>query len=161
MAGKVKPIPEGYRTVTPILSLKGAAEALEFYKKAFDAKELMRFPQPDGRIGHAEIQIGDSRIMMADEFPEMNFKSPKSYGGSPVGIMLYVENVDAFVERAVTAGAKLGRPVQSQFYEVEPVVLEIRLVILGQVPPTIEKGHLIDFVSRAAGRPSHGRGSSA
>src|ERR1041384_4301295 len=107
MANPVRPIPEGYHTVTPILSIKGAAQALEFYKKAFGAQELMRFPQPDGRIAHAEIKIGDSRIMMADEFPEMNFSRPKTYGGSPVGLMVYVENVDQFVERAVGAGAKL------------------------------------------------------
>src|SRR5262245_58291145 len=116
MAGKVRPIPEGYCTATPYLCIKGAAEALEFYKRAFGAKEIMRFPTPDGRIAHAEIQIGDSRVMMADEYPEMNFRSPKSYGGTSVAIMLYVENVDSFVERATAAGAKLVRPVQNQFY---------------------------------------------
>jgi len=116
MAGKVKPVPEGYHTVTAYLAVNGAAQALEFYKKAFGAAELMRFPQPDGKIGHAEIQIGDSRIMLSDEYAEMNFRGPKSLGGTPVSIMLYVENVDAFVERAVAAGAKLVRPVKDQFY---------------------------------------------
>src|SRR5262245_29485775 len=113
MAGKIKPIPEGYSTATPYLCIKGAAEALEFYKKAFGASEIMRFSTPDGRIAHAEIQIGNSRIMMSDEYPEMDFRSPKSYGGTSVAIMLYVENVDSLVERAATAGAKVVRPVQN------------------------------------------------
>jgi PhnB protein len=112
----VKPIPDGYRTATPYLYLKGGAEALEFYKKAFGAKEIMRHPMPDGRIGHAEIQIGDSRIMLADEYPEMNIRGPRSLGGSSMALMLYVEDVDSFVQRAVAAGAKVVRPIQNQFY---------------------------------------------
>ena len=112
----VKPIPDGYRTVTPHLYVKGGAEALEFYQKAFGAKELSRFPMPDGRLGHAEIQIGDSRIMLADEFPEMNARGPKSLGGTSVSIALYVEDVDSFVQRAVAAGAKVTQPVKNQFY---------------------------------------------
>lgn len=116
MAGKVRPIPEGYHTVTPYLSVPGAASAIEFYKKAFDAIEVMRMPQPDGRIGHADIRIGDSHVMLADEFPEMGFRSPQALGGSPVHLALYVENVDAFVERAVRAGATLTRPIENQFY---------------------------------------------
>jgi PhnB protein len=112
----VKPIPDGYRTVTPHLYVKGGAEALDFYKKAFGAKELSRFPMPDGRLGHAEIQIGDSRIMLADEFPEMNARGPKSLGGTSVSIALYVEDVDSFVQRAVAAGAKVTQPVKNQFY---------------------------------------------
>src|SRR2546426_6215188 len=110
MANQVKPIPDGYHTVTPYLIVKGAAEALEFYKTAFGATELFRMPQPDGKIGHAEIKIGDSPIMLADEFPEMGYLSPQSIGGSPVSIMLYVENVDALFSQAVTAGGKLQRP---------------------------------------------------
>ena|SRR5438105_3712149 len=113
---KVRPVPEGYHTVTPYLCIKGAAEALEFYKKAFGATELMRMPQADGRIGHAEIRIGDSHVMLADESPEMGFRSPKTLGGSPVTLALYVENVDAFIERAVKAGAKPTRPIENQFY---------------------------------------------
>jgi PhnB protein len=113
---KVKPIPDGYHTIIPYLSIKGAADAIEFYKKAFAAKESMRMAQPDGRIGHAELQLGDSRVMLADEFPEMDFRSPRSMGGSPVHIHMYVENVDAVVDRAVAAGAKVVRPVQDQFY---------------------------------------------
>ncbi len=113
---KVAPIPAGYHAVTPYLSIRGAAEALEFYKKAFGAKEIMRMPGPKGDIGHAEIRIGDSRIMLADEYPEIQFLSPASRGGTTVSLHLYVKDVDAMVERAVAAGAKLTRPVADQFY---------------------------------------------
>jgi len=113
---KPKPIPEGYHTATPYLIIKDAAKAIEFYKKAFGAKEMMRMSQPDGRIGHAEIKIGDSPILLADEFPEMGARSPQSLGGSPVSILLYVADVDAFAKQAVTAGAKVVRPIKDQFY---------------------------------------------
>ncbi len=116
MAGKVKPIPEGYHTATPYLIVKGAARAIEFYKKAFGATELMRMADPKGRIGHAEIKIGNSPIMLADEVPEMGFRSPEALGGSPVSILLYVEDVDALFSQAVAAGAKVQRAVQDQFY---------------------------------------------
>ena len=116
MAGKTKAIPEGYHTVTPYLSVKGAAQAIEFYKKAFGAKELMRMPMPGGKIGHAEIQIGDSRIMMADEMPDHGNRSPQTLGGSPVNILLYVDDVDKVFKQAVAAGAKQEMPVQNQFY---------------------------------------------
>jgi PhnB protein len=116
MTNKVKPIPEGYHTATPYLIVTGAAKAIEFYKSAFGADEIMRMPQPDGRIGHAEIKIGDSTIMLADEFPEMGARSPQSLGGSPVSILLYVENVDTVFARAVAAGAKVQRPLADQFY---------------------------------------------
>jgi PhnB protein len=117
----VKPIPEGYHSVTPYLIVRGAAQALEFYKKAFGARELFRFPMPDGQIGHAEIRIGDSNIMLADEptnpaHQQTGHKSPKSLGGSSVGITLYVEDVDAVAKQAVAAGAKEVRPVVDQFY---------------------------------------------
>jgi PhnB protein len=112
----VKPIPEGYHTATPYLIAKGAASAIEFYKKAFGAKEVMRLADPTGKIGHAEIQIGDSRIMLADEHPEMDIRGPQSLGGTPVGICLYVPNVDAVFNQAVAAGAKVERPVVDQFY---------------------------------------------
>src|SRR5207253_561275 len=91
----VKPIPEGYHSVTPYLIVKGGADAIEFYKKAFGATELFRFPAPGGKIGHAEIKIGDSPIMLADEFPEMGHKAPQSEAGSPVGLMIYVDDVDS------------------------------------------------------------------
>ena len=113
---RVKPIPEGYHSVPPYLCIGGAAEAIEFYKKAFGAKELSRMPAPGGKIGHAEVQIGDSHVMLADEFPEMGFRSPKSIGGTPVMMHLYVEDVDAAVTRAASAGAKVVRAVEDQFY---------------------------------------------
>ena len=112
----VKPIPEGYHCVTPYLILSGASEAIAFYKKALGASEAMRMDDPNGKIHHAEISIGDSRIMLADEHPEIQALSPKTIGGSPVSLHLYVEDVDAAVERAVAAGAKLVRPVADQFY---------------------------------------------
>ncbi|MGH9350695.1 MAG: VOC family protein [Terriglobia bacterium] len=116
MPNQVKPIPEGYHTATPYLIVKGGASAIEFYKKAFGAKELLRMAQPDGRIGHAEIKIGDSTIMLADEHPEIGARSPQALGGSPVLIHLYVEAVDAVFNQAVAAGAKVQRPVQDEFY---------------------------------------------
>lgn len=116
MAGTVKPVPDGYSTITPYLSIKGAADAIEYYKRAFGAKELMRLAMPDGRIGHAELQLGDSRVMLADECPDMEFRSPQSIGGTPVTIHMYVNDVDAVAAQAVAAGAKLTRPVQDQFY---------------------------------------------
>ena len=112
----VKPIPEGYHSVTPYLILDDATRALEFYKKAFGAIELMRMPTPTGKIGHAEIRIGDSPIMLADESPEMGAKSARTIGGSPISLMVYVGDVDAQVAQAVAAGATLTRPVANQFY---------------------------------------------
>jgi len=116
MAGSVKPIPEGYHTATPYLVVDGAAAAIDYYKAAFGAVELLRMDGPDGRIGHAEIRIGDSPIMLADEHPEIGARGPKSIGGCPISIMLYVEDVDAVVEQAVAAGGKVTRPVADQFY---------------------------------------------
>ena len=112
----VKPIPDGYHTVTPYLIIKGAAEAIEFYKRVFDATELFRVPGPNGVLMHAEIKIGDSIIMLADEFPQMDALGPKTIGGSPVGLMLYLPNVDEVFLRAIAAGAKELRPLQNQFY---------------------------------------------
>src|SRR5207302_2005399 len=116
MAGNVKPIPEGYHSVTPYLILDNAAAALDFYKRAFGATELMRMPGPDGKIGHAEIRIGDSPVMLADENAMAGAKSAKQLGGSPISIMIYVENVDSIAKQAVAAGAKETRPVKDQFY---------------------------------------------
>lgn len=112
----VKPIPNGFHTVTPYLIIKGAANAIEFYKRAFGAHELLRMTYPGGKVGHAEIKIGDSPIMMAEEHPEMGFRGPQSPGGSPVGILLYVEDVDARFKQALEAGAKEMRPLKDQFY---------------------------------------------
>jgi PhnB protein len=112
----VKPIPEGYHAVTPYLILNAAGDAIAFYKKALGAEEVLRMDGPGGKIHHAEISIGGSRIMLADEHPEIEALSPKTIGGSPVSIHLYVADVDAAVESAVAAGAKLIRPVADQFY---------------------------------------------
>ena len=112
----VKPIPDGYHSVTPYLILHDATAALEFYKKAFGAVELLRMPAPGGRIGHAEIKIGDSPVMLADENLEINARSARTIGGSPISLMVYVPNVDAIVAQAVAAGGKLVRPVADQFY---------------------------------------------
>jgi len=112
----VKAIPDGYHSVTPYLSIKGAADAIEFYKKAFDAIELFRLDAPGGIIGHAEIQIGNSRIMIADPCDEASFGDPKTLGGSTVGLYVYVNDVDAMYSKAVAAGAKSIKPVEDQFY---------------------------------------------
>jgi PhnB protein len=112
----VKPIPDGYHTATPYLIVKGAAQAIDFYKAAFGATELMRMEAPGGKIGHAEIKIGDSPIMLADEHPEMGAISPTTLGGATVHMLLYVEDVDTAFPRAVEAGAEITRPVQDQFY---------------------------------------------
>ena len=116
MTAAVKPIPEGYHSITPYLILSGASEAIAFYKKALGAEEVLRLDGPGGKIHHAEIKIGDSCVMLADEHPEIGALSPKTIRGSPVSIHLYVEDVDAAVARAVAAGAKLIRPVADQFY---------------------------------------------
>jgi PhnB protein len=116
MTTSAKPIPEGYHSVTPYLAVDDAAGAIAFYKEAFGATEVMRMPAPGGKVGHAEIEIGGSRIMLADEYPDMGFRSPKAYGGSPVNLHLYVGDVDAVARRAAAAGAKELRPVKDQFY---------------------------------------------
>jgi PhnB protein len=111
----VKPIPEGYHSVTPYLIVKGAAKAIDYYKKVFGATEIMRMPGPNGTVMHAEIKIGDSVIMLADE-QQGNFRSPEGLGGSPVSLMVYVEDVDKTFKQAVSNGAKEVRAVQDQFY---------------------------------------------
>jgi PhnB protein len=111
----VKPIPEGYHSVTPYLIVKGAARAIDFYKKAFGATEIMRFPGPNNTIAHAEIKIGDSPIMLADE-GQGNYRSPEAYGGTPISLMVYVKDVDGVFKQAVAAGAKSTREVADQFY---------------------------------------------
>ena len=116
MSDKVKPIPDGYHSVTPYLCVSDAARAIEFYKEAFGATEILRMEMPDGKIGHAEIKIGDSLVALADEMPVMNFRSPQTLGGPSCHFMIYVEDVDSRVEQAIGAGAKLTRPVADQFY---------------------------------------------
>ena len=113
---KVNPIPEGYHSVTPYLSIKGAAAAIDYYKEVFGATELFRMAAPEGKIGHAEIKIGNSPIMLADEHPEMEFVSPQTLGGTPVGLMIYVDDVDTMFKQAISRGAKEVKPLQNQFY---------------------------------------------
>ena len=113
---RIEAIPSGYHAVTPYLSVRGAAEAIEFYKKAFDAKEMVRMPGPNGKLGHCELQIGDSRIMLSDEHWDMQFLSPATRGGTTVEMYLYVKDADKVVERAEEAGAQVVRPVEVQFY---------------------------------------------
>jgi PhnB protein len=116
MSKAISPVPAGYHSVTPYLCVKGAAKAIEFYGKAFGATELTRMAQPDGRIAHAEIEIGDSRLMLADEFPEMGFVAPKGGERTPVMLHLYLADVDTVFARAVEAGATSVRPIADQFY---------------------------------------------
>jgi PhnB protein len=112
---KVKPIPDGYHSVQPYLIIKNAAAAIDFYKRAFGAKERLRM-EKDGRVGHAEIEIGDSCVMLADEHPEIGAHSPEHYGGSPVSLMVYVTDCDAVYKQALAAGAKSDREPADQFY---------------------------------------------
>jgi len=112
----VKSIPDGYHAITPYLIIKGAAKAIDYYKQVFGATEIMRMPDPSGKIGHAELKIGDSPFMLADEHPEMGYLSPEARGGTPVSLMLYVPDVDATFNRAVAAGAKVAKALEDQFY---------------------------------------------
>jgi PhnB protein len=112
----VKPIPEGYHSVQPYLHVQGAAKAIEFYKQVFGAEEIMRMPQPDGRLGHAEIRIGDSVVMLADEFPERGIHGPAHYGGAPMTLMFYTADCDAIYKKAIAAGSKSLREPTDQFY---------------------------------------------
>jgi PhnB protein len=113
---KVKPIPDGYHNLTPYLIVDGAAKAIDFYKKVFGATEKMRMPAPGGKVGHAELTLGDSMIMLADELPEMDHRGPHAYKGAAVSLMVYVQDVDATVKTALASGAKVIRPVENQFY---------------------------------------------
>ena len=117
MSEQVKAVPEGYHTLTPHLVVRDAAKAIDFYKQAFGAKEIARMPLPDGKkLGHAELQIGDSRLMLADEFLEWGSKGPEAIGGSPVTLSIYVEDCDAVFNRAVEAGATVKMPLADQFW---------------------------------------------
>jgi PhnB protein len=113
---KVSAVPKGYNSVTPCLVVSDGVSAIEFYKNAFGAKEVMRMERPGGKIGRAELRIGDARIMLSDACPEMDARSPESYGGSPVDIHLYIKNVDEVVARAISAGASLLRPIANMYY---------------------------------------------
>ena len=113
----VRPIPEGYHSITPYLVISKAAKAIDWYKQAFGAQQTLRMEDPTtGKIGHAEMKIGDSYIMLADEYPDMGYRSPKTLGGAGISLLLYVKDVDGTVKQAVDAGAKIERPLQDQFY---------------------------------------------
>lgn len=113
----VRPIPEGYHSITPYLVISEAARAIDWYKQAFGAQQTLRMEDPTtGKIGHAEMKIGDSYIMLADEYPDMGYRSPKTLGGAGISLLLYVKDVDGTVKQAVDAGAKIERPLQDQFY---------------------------------------------
>ncbi|MEO7427199.1 MAG: VOC family protein [Fibrobacteria bacterium] len=123
----VKPIPDGYHSVTPYLSVRGASEAIAFYRKAFGAEEIYRLEMPGDKIGHAEIQIGTSRLMLADEFPDMPdaiAQSPTALRGTSMSLLIYVPDVDSRFKRAIDAGGKVKRPVQDQFYGDRSAVVE-------------------------------------
>jgi PhnB protein len=113
---KVTPIPDGYHSVTPYLIVDGASDAIAFYAKVFGTKERMRMPMPGGKVGHAEVDLGDSVIMLADEFPDMGIRGPKTLGGSPVNIHIYVDDVDSVFQGAIEAGSKVLQPLEDKFY---------------------------------------------
>jgi PhnB protein len=112
----VRPIPEGYHTVTPFLAVDDASAAIAFYERAFGARERMRMPMPDGKIAHAELEIGDSVVMLSDPFPQATVRPPKELGGTSLGVFLYVEDIDAFVQRATDAGATVTMPPEDMFW---------------------------------------------
>jgi PhnB protein len=116
MPEKVKPIPEGYRSITAYLIVQGASKAIDYYTKAFGAKERFRMAMPGGRVGHAELEIGESVLMLADEHPEMGYFGPESEKRPPVSLLLYVEDCDDVFDRAVSGGATVIRPLENQFY---------------------------------------------
>lgn len=134
----VKPIPEGYHSITPYLVVNDAEAAIDFYKTAFGAEEKLRIPMGD-RIGHAEILIGDSHVMLADEFPEQDHKGPKAYGGTPVSLMLYVDDVDSTFRRAIDAGATEQRPVENQFWGDRMGTLQDPFGHIWSVATTVEE----------------------
>lgn len=115
-ASKVPAVPNGHRSLAPYLTVRGAAKAIDFYARAFGAKELLRFPGPDGRIAHAQVQIGDSVLMLADENPQQGAKSPEAYRGTPASVFLYLPNVDAVFQKAKAAGAKVQAPPTDMFW---------------------------------------------
>jgi PhnB protein len=159
MSNTPRSIPEGYHSVTAHLVVRNAAAAVEFYKKALGATELARVNDPGGKIMHTELKIGDSRVMMADEYPEMCARSPQSLGGSPVSMYLYVEDADRVFNQAVAAGAKVVRPVQDQFYGDRSGAIEDPFGHSWQiathkedVPPEEMRKRMAAFFSKTAGK---------
>ncbi len=147
---KVLAIPKGYHSITPYLIVEQGADAIDFYKTAFGAKEVMRIEKSGGKIGHAELKIGDARIMLADEFPEMGANSPAKLGGTPVSIHLYVKNVDGIVAKAVSAGARLARPVETMFYGDRSATVEDPYGHRWYVSTHVENVSLAKIKKRAA-----------
>lgn len=156
MAGAVKPIPDGYEGATPYLICRGAARAIEFYKKAFGATEIMRMGGAGERISHAEIRIGPAIIMLADEVPEMDARSPETLGGTPVNVYVYVEDVDALARRAADAGATILRPVADQFYGDRSVHLQDPFGHRWGFATHVEDVSLEEIQRRATAKFSHG-----
>ncbi|RXZ45557.1 VOC family protein [Crenobacter cavernae] len=146
----VKPVPDGYHTVTPYLAILNAAAAIDFYKQAFGAVEAMRVDAPGGKVGHAELRIGDSAVMLADECPDMGFRSPQTLGGPGMTLMLYVDDVDAWFARALAAGAKTLRPLQDQFYGDRSGTLEDPFGHVWTLATHIEDLSLEEITERAA-----------
>jgi PhnB protein len=158
MAEKVSPVPKGYHTITPYISIKGAAAAIAFYKKAFGAEEIYRMDMPGDKVGHAEIQIGDSRLMLADEFPDMPdavAKSPKTLNGTTTGFNIYIPDVDARFKRAVDAGAKVKRPVQNQFYGDRSGTVEDPFGHIWTLSTHVEEVSPEEMKKRMAAMPQH------
>jgi len=155
----VKPIPEGYHSITPYLSIKGAAEAIAYYQRAFGAVELYRLAMPDGRIGHAELQIGDSRIMLADEMPEMPdivARSPRTLNGTSFGLALYLKDVDAAFAQAIAAGGTVKRAVTTQFYGDRSGTLEDPFGHIWTLSTHVEDVSPEEMKKRMAAMPQHG-----
>ena len=146
----VSHMPKGYQAVTPYLAIRGAAQAIDFYKKAFGAREIMRMPGPDGKLGHAEVEIEGHRVMLSDEYETMDFMSPTSRGGTTVHIHVYVKHVDRLVERAVAAGANVKRPVQDQFYGDRAASLQDPFGHLWHFATHVEDVSLAELKKRAA-----------
>ena len=147
---KVAHMPKGYQAVTPYLSIRGAARAIDFYKKAFAAKEIMRMPGPDGKLGHAEIEIEGHRVMLSDEYEAMDFLSPASRGGTTVHIHVYVKDVDRLLERAVAAGANVKRPAQNQFYGDRTASLQDPFAHVWHFATHVEDVSMAELKKRAA-----------
>jgi len=154
-----KPIPDGYHSITPYLSVKGAAEAITYYQRAFGAVEVYRLPMPDGRIGHAELQFGDSRVMLADEMPEMPdilMRSPATLNGTSVGVVLYVKDVDAAFAQALAVGGTVKRPVKTQFYGDRSGTLEDPFGHIWTLNTHVEDVSPDEIARRVAAMPQQG-----
>ena len=147
-----KAIPDGYHSVTPYLVMRDAARAIDFYERAFGATELFRFSTPDGKIGHAEIKVGDSVIMLADEMPDMGYRGPQTLGGTAVSLMMYVEDVDRQFQRAVNAGAKVKQEVTDQFYGDRSGTVEDPFGHVWTIATHMEDVSQDELVKRAATR---------